>query len=264
MDKTKQNTLNICLGHVSFPKRALHHLDIMIGPRLLPEINRFALVPDNLFGPDGSSLSEYAQLIWIYHNLDRLLSDRNYVRIFHYRRFVSPVGVRCGTPSTNQPWSTAITEQQLDFYDAAFERNVVGMTYNSRVKFAGGVIAHYAHCHVLEDFLNFATFLLRENILPPELIPKFLSEEIFIPACNIGVFDAKTFKRIFGIITAASGFLRSPAFVVREGYQRRNCGFLLERLNSFLLLQSCIGDELKIKFGSNIVLSDTSVVSITT
>jgi hypothetical protein len=257
------NTLNVCLGHLPFPPAHAHHIDVMVSPKMIEGANRLALVEDRIFGANGSALSEYAQLLWINEHLARLLGDLEYIRIFHYRRFVSVDEPKLGKPSVNLPWATVVTTDQLVAYDKAFDRRVTHELFNTPAQFSGGILAQYATSHVIQDMMYFSAFLVDAKVLSPVEVSAFLRENIHIPSCNIGVFTRKTFTEIFGVLRVAAEFLSSRHFIVREGYQRRNVGFLLERLNSFLILQRIRAGLSAEMLGHNIVVSDSEVVSAT-
>jgi|JI8StandDraft_2_1071088.scaffolds.fasta_scaffold35500_2 hypothetical protein len=256
-----QNTLNVCLGHLPFPQTHERHIDLMIAPRLIAGPTRLALVDDSSFGPHGSALSEYVQLLWLLERLDGIAAGCEYVRIFHYRRFVSPESPPVGQASSNLPWATTIRAEDLDAFASAFSRTCTTELFNTPVQFHGGMLFQYAQSHVLEDMLNFAKFLLEKDILGALDIAEFLAAQIHIPSCNIGTFRIESYKAIFGTLRRAAEFLDSPYFVPRPGYQRRSVGFLLERLNSFLIVKRIQSGASPSSFGHNLVMSDGLVVS---
>lgn len=258
-----KNTLNVCLGHLPFPHSHLEYIDLMIAPRLIAGIKQVALVDDSLFGKFGSSLSEYVQLFWLLEHLDEISIGNNYISIFHYRRFVSRIEPTVGLPSSNQPWSTAVSEDELKFFKEDFSRINNDELFNKPIQFKGGMIGQYAHAHVLNDFLNFTNFLIDSEILNPIEAAEFLRENIDIPACNIGIYKIDTFKKIFGTLRKASDFIYSNYFTPRTGYQRRSMGFLLERLNSYLILKIIRNNSIKPNFGFNIVISENPSISLT-
>ncbi len=256
------NTLNICLGHVSFPQKYLKHVDLFVSPNVLGGPVRNAVVPDNTYGPNGHALSEYGLLLWLYKNIDVIAPNYSFIRIFQYRRFVSPVHVD-GVKSTNGPWITTIQEKDLQHCDFCFDRNVSEEIYNSPVNFQGGVLTQYANNHVLQDFLNFTNYLIEIGVFSALDACAFLRMERFVPACNVGVFRKENFKMLYHYIEKASGFLQSPIFVIRDGYQRRSMGFLLERFHSFMIFQFISQNLSAETFGFNLMLSDTPLVSST-
>jgi hypothetical protein len=256
------NTLNICLGHLSFPKEYLRHVDLFVSPKVIAGPDRNAVVPDDTYGPNGHALSEYAQLLWIYKNIDALAPNHSYIRILQYRRFVSPVPIE-GVKSTNGPWMTTIQEPGLADCEFCFDRNVSEEIYNTPVHFDQGVLMQYAANHVLQDLLNFTSYLVDTGVFSVLDACAFLRMEQFVPACNVGVFRKDNFKMMYHYIDKAASFMLSPAFVMRDGYQRRSMGFLIERFHSFLIFQF-IGQKLSAEsFGFNMVLSDTAGVTST-
>jgi hypothetical protein len=257
------NTLNVGLGHLPFPQAHVDHIDLMVSPRFIAGPNQLAVVDDSLFGQNGSALSEYVQLLWLLDHLDVVTVGYSYLRIFHYRRFVSREKPRVGQRSTNLPWSTAISSAELSSFASEFGRFSDTEVFNTKVQFGDGMLAQYARAHVLEDILNFTKFLIEIGVFSSSEASNFLRESTNIPACNIGVFSLETFRSIFSVLRKGADFVHSPYFVVRQGYQRRSVGFLLERLNGYLILKMIRNGEVKANFGHNIVISDDAVVSVT-
>lgn len=260
----KKNTLNICLGHLPFPATHAHHIDLMISPCLVVGAKRFALVEDKQFGPNGSALSEYAQLLWLYDHLDEVAAGREFIRIFHYRRFVSVTPPVVGNQSENLVWATTISPEHLNAFEVDFGRYSEYEVYNTPVQFTTGMLGQYAISHVLSDMLRFTDFLLTKELMSPGEAVEFLHQSMLIPSCNIGIWRVETYRLIFGILRDAAQFLYSKEFVSRPDYQRRSVGFLLERLNSYLLLKSMQVDPGRGIYGHNVVISDSPVVSHTT
>lgn len=259
----EKNTLNVCLGHIPFPQSHVDHIDLMISPRLITGPRQLALVDDSLFGQNGSSLSEYVQLLWLLDHLDAVSSGCTYVRIFHYRRFVSRAAPTVGQPSSNHPWSITIAETDLDAFPGEFDRFSDSEVFNTPVQFKGGTLGQYASAHVLDDILNFTKYLIEIGIFNAAMAAEFLRESIDIPACNIGVLKLETYRTIYSTLRKSAEFVHSRHFVARQGYQRRSVGFLLERLHMYLILKMIRQGEVKANFGHNIVISNDSVVSIT-
>lgn len=235
----------------------------MLSPREIQTASKLVVVPDSTYGDNGSALSEYAQLFWLYDNLSRVASGYKFIRIFHYRRFASPVPPPVGIRS-NQWWSTAIQPAQLHHFEAAFGRSVTQELANTPTSLAGGVLGQYADAHHLQDILRFTEFLCARGIMEPKPAAEFLRADTLIPACNIGVFHVKTFREIYRSLRPVSDFLRSPLFTPREGYQRRTVGFLLERFQSYLIIQHIRKRGIRqMNFGYNMVIADTPTIANT-
>jgi hypothetical protein len=256
-----RNTLNVCLGHLPFPVAFSRHVDLMIAPRLVTGPAAVTLVEDRYFGEHGHALSEYAQLLWFFDHFSAIVGGHEYVRLFQYRRFCAdrPAGVR----SVNQPWSHAITEAEMVLFDEDFARESHAELFNTPMEFPGKVLGQFAQAHVLSDILVFARFLVDEGILDAVQAAAFLTRGPLIPACNIGVFRSTNLQRMLATLRRACAFLETPAFVVRSSHQRRNMGFMMERLFSHLIFAAIEQGVSEHRFGHNIVISDGPVISVT-
>ncbi|MGL4767879.1 MAG: DUF4422 domain-containing protein [Formosimonas sp.] len=256
------NTLNICLGHRPFPQSIKNPIDLMLAPKIVDTDGHLAIIPDSTFGASGSALSEYAQLLWLYKNIDTIAQHKEYLHIFQYRRFCA-THATVGQATENNPWSFAIQEADLIHFENEFYKHKNQELFNTVVQFEANMVNCYAGVHVLEDMEHFGRFLAEQCILSPEEVQDFFSSFILIPACNIGVFKIPTFKAIFSILEKAAQFLHSEYFIQREGYQRRSVGFLLERLNSYLILAFVKQGILPHSFGHNLIISETNFVAST-
>lgn len=254
------NTLNICIGHQAFPLPYWHHIDIMVAPNALAGHPRLTIIPDELYGPHGSSLSEYAQLFWVHEHLASLLDGRTFVRVFHYRRFISAHPPLCGKKSINLPWVTTLGSDELWQFEAEFDRLVTGEIFNTPIRLPSGVMEQYREAHLLEDFLRFGTFLIESNILDRTAVSRFMRTDLLIPSSSIGILHAESFQEIFSVLRQAANFLNTDFFFPREGYQRRNVGFLLERLNSFLIFERMANGKSPKSFGYQMLLSESEIV----
>ena len=115
----KANTLNVCLGHVSFPSDFIRYVDLMLSPRSVEVTCQAIVVDDSYYGEHGSALSEYVQLLWLYDNFDTIVGNYEFVRIFQYRRFVSHA--RVGRRS-NQDYVRWIKTDELVRREKDFSR----------------------------------------------------------------------------------------------------------------------------------------------
>ena len=260
MREDKDNTLNICLGHLPFPIEFHQHVDLMIAPRAVAGPYRVIVVEDSYFGEHGSSLSEYVQLLWLYDNFEKIVGTYDYIRIFHYRRFVAREKI--GRPSSHE-WAHWITKDELSKYSKEFSRHSTRELFNTPHKFSQGVRGQYETAHILEDFINFSDFLFESGIQTSKEATSFMTSSTLIPSSSMGTFHNTTLRRILMTLKDAAQFLKANYFVPRAGYQRRVVGFLLERLNSYLILariQSGLSDA---NFGHHTILSDGPLIGIT-
>jgi hypothetical protein len=247
--------LNICIGHKPFPAQYRHYFDYMLSPFPISEGSQFVVVYDKLFGENGASLSEYAQLFWLLQNLDRFIHDETHIRVFQYRKFVSDGQTGLGEACSLR-WARAIREAQLGAFHHDFARCGSGEMVNTPYRFPNGILGQYGTAHPLEDFMDFAKFLLQKHILNTVELSNFLRGEVLIPAGSIGVLTIENFKLIYSVLLKASAFMSDPSFPARTGYQRRNMGFLLERLNSYLLLKGISEGTIARKTGIHMIISD--------
>jgi hypothetical protein len=251
--------LNVCIGHRPFPMEFAHYVDYTISPLFLPVVNRLIIVPDSSYGKNGASLSEYVQLFWLYNNLDKVLQGQAFIRLFQYRRFVSDGKVQVARQSS-VPYAKVISEDQLELFASDFSRHGESELVNAPYRFAAGVLGQYADSHVLDDILDFAIFLHRSSILSKSEVAIFLRRNHLIPASSIGVVSVENFKLIFQCLSKASTYINEERFSVRQGYQRRNMGFLLERLHSHLLLDGIQKGRIKYRQGVHIIISESEKI----
>lgn len=256
------NTINICIGHKGFPVAYARHVDIMLTPKPIEDWPQAMIIPPSFYGVSGESLSEYAQLFWLLENFDSISKKFEYVRLFHYRRFVAEHAL-CGESSLNQEWTTTIRPDELCTFEESFRRNSTKEVLNKPMIFNdGGMLMQYAVAHGLSDILGFTDYLLKDGLLNDKDAATFLTSKVLIPASSIGVFKVETFRKVMTILRRSANFMNSPDFVVRPGYQHRSMGFLLERLQSFLLLLHMQMHLDSTCFGVHIVMSDSDVVSV--
>ena len=253
--------LNICIGHKPFPQAYVHYFDYMLSPFPIASEGRVKVVSQYLFGENGPSLSEYAQLFWVLANLDHLLDGETHIRIFHYRRFVSDGQTGLGE-TCSLPWAKTVREDQLELFSQDFARSGGSEMVNTPSAFPETILGQYASvCH-LEDLLDFARFLIKENILSASDAAQFLLGNVLIPGSSIGVFSVENFRKIFSALFKASTFIKEPSYIARTGYQRRNTGFMLERLNSYLIIKGINEGSLEPKTGVHMIVSDGPEIGV--
>ena len=222
----------------------------MVGPKRVIEI------ADDFFGERGHALSEYAQLLWLEEHLEEITAGHDYIRLFQYRRFVSEMSM--GHEEWNKSW-TWISTPRLEEASSDFDRFSGNELFNQIVLLEGGVSFQYAMSHVAEDIVNFAKFLKIRRILNDAEILDFLTSDKLIPACSTGTYKIDTFRVIFRQLRLAAEFLNSEYYNERSGKQRRVGGFLLERLNSYLLIRHIRENSETCKFGQYIMVDDEKI-----
>src|SRR5260221_8543013 len=146
-----KNTINICISHVPFPAYCDDYVDLTISPKHIAVSGRIVVVNDSYFGDSGAALSEYVQLLWLGDNIDEIASGYDYIRLFHYRRFVSRTAL--GVPISRISRWTHV--KSLGKLGSEFDRHSEGELFNSPVFFFRGVRGQYASACLIEDFENF-------------------------------------------------------------------------------------------------------------
>jgi hypothetical protein len=91
----------------------------------------------------------------------------------------------------------------------------------------------------------------------------FLTGSVLIPTSSIGTFRSTTLRQILKTLKEAAEFRKTCHFIPRVGYQRRVLGFLLERLNSYLILDRIRSGLSDANFGHHIIISDGPLIKWT-
>ncbi len=252
------NTLNVCLTHKEVPVFLYKKADIVISSDVLLQSEKSVFIDKNFYGKHGVVLSEYAQLFFLLSFLQKNEINQEYIRIFHYRRFVSVLQFEL-VPSKNLYWSFPIDESKLSEFDADFGnvRNIE--IFNTPIEFQDSLMSQYQREHYLTDLLFFSEYLIEENILTTIDVTEFLMFKFMIPACSVGVYHKIFMIEMLRLLFLAAGFRDSKYFIRRDGYQERSLGFLLERLQSFLIFKYISTVHPTYIFGKNIVLSGSIV-----
>lgn len=253
--------LNICVGHKPFPQAYVHYFDYMLSPFPIASEGRVKVVSHYLFGDNGPSLSEYAQIFWLLVNLDHFLNGETHIRTFHYRRFVSDGQTGLGE-ACSFPWAKTVREDQLELFSQDFARSGGSEMVNTPCKFPEGILCQYAGVGHLEDLLDFAKFLIKEDILSATDTAQFLRGDVLIPGGSIAVLSVENSRKIHSVLFQASTFINDPNYMARTGYQRRNMGFMLERLNSYLLIKGVNEGSIEPKAGVHMIVSDGPEIGV--
>jgi hypothetical protein len=111
--------------------------------------------------------------------------------------------------------------------------------------------------------LKFTSILIDLELLTNAEALNFLNQQYVIPAPSCGTFPLAAFIEIFDLLElAANGFWNNGYRPYSDLYQCRVIGFLLERLNSFLLLSYVKNNSLKIVAISGLMSSALSLIAM--
>jgi len=250
-------TVNICIGHKPFPASHAGHVDIFLTRHQVQGQYRVNFVDEAIY---SGMLGEYAQLFWLNDHFDTVVGDASFVRIFHYRRFVSRD--RIGWDA-DAGYYTRIPVAELVQFADDFTRDSDAELFMRPIQFPGGMLSQFAAEHPLEDLLAVVSFLLKRELMTPAVAAAFLREEHLLPACNVGVFQRQTLQHILNQLRPVADFLQSPDYVARDGYNQRILAFILERLNSFILLEMMRNGQVPQNFGNHILIAEGPEHTIT-
>jgi hypothetical protein len=181
--------------------------------------------------------NEYASLFHLRRAFDNSINLNELITICQYRRFV--FNKKLGKQTINMPWSTVLTYSEMQSLKVINECSpLTGNTYliGSAIQ-VPSILQQYAADHFLRDILQFTSTLIDLGILTNEDAFHFLNSNHLIPSPSCGTFTLGCFIEIFKVLElAAEGFWNNGYQSYDDPYQSRVMSFLLERLNSFLLI----------------------------
>lgn len=195
------------------------------------------VIADDRFGSEieGGSLAEYSQLFGL-HDLLRsgeVIADELF--LFQYRKFISPA--YGGVDSTSQ-WLRILTPEttpgifpSMEQLESLGSRLAVGSIFN----FGESIAANYARVHVVDDFTLFIAACAESGAMSPSDIKSFATLTGIIPSPALCYIHVDLFIKIIDTLKTVWHQYCRHYQIVRDGYQRRVSGYLLERLHSFLL-----------------------------
>ena len=253
-----------CIGHklpIFSPREPYVH----VSPNVYPELNQL-IVEEDKYGEKfhGSILSEYAQLFGLAEFLKDASSLEKFY-IFQYRKFIS---FRPGAQkSTSQSYSYACSSEEgailfpsPDEISTLSDALLVGPAMKIR-----SIAYDYSARHFAEDFSKFLISLSSLNEFGEKRCEDFINCEMLIPAPSLGVTRVDIFLKHMNLLTLAWKHFSNHFSIIRDGYQRRLGGFLLERLHSFLIYEEINVKQNFVAFqGSHIVISDSLIIEQTT
>jgi hypothetical protein len=191
--------------------------------------------------------NEYASLFALKNTFSSLIADNELITICQYRRFI--LNKKLGRPSKVMPWTRVLTYEEINSLSITNEY----MPLNGNQYLTGsiikidGLMQQYASHHFLRDILKFTSILIDLGLLSNEEALLFLNQKYLIPSPSCGTFKLSCFISIFEILElAAIGFYEKGFKPYDDPYQSRVMAFLLERLNSFLLISHLQKNSLNI------------------
>jgi len=207
---------------------------------------QFYKVPDTSFSEtdflstiysNHKIFNEYASLFHLRQTFDNSKNLDDLITICQYRRFV--FNKKLGRPSKIMPWCMVLTYKEmmsLSITDEYLPLSGNAYLIGSAMQLPS-ILQHYAAFHFTRDILRFTSTLVDCGIFTDEDAFNFLNSQYLIPAPSCGTFTIGCFITIFKVLElAAIEFWNNGYKPYDDPYQSRVVSFLLERLNSFLLL----------------------------
>lgn len=211
---------------------------------------------------EDSVFCEYSSLF----NLKRMLiadgaAVNDLITICQHRRFV--LNTIKGSPAKNLPAAVISPENMLNitFGTELLPRNGQNFLIGSVLDLKNGMMHQYARAHHIRDIMRFVTDLIDANLITNDDAEDFLNQKVMIPAPNCGTFEVGLFLEMMELIEAAAEVFWNGGYKeYSDVYQFRVFGFLLERLNSWILIKCLM--QCSINFRS--VVGFTTIVSTDT
>ncbi|KQX20252.1 hypothetical protein ASD39_10380 [Sphingomonas sp. Root50] len=252
-----------CIGHK--PPAFTPRCDYLhISPNRFDGLNQM-IVPDDALGDKyhGSVLSEFTQLF----ALGELLKDSppdDYFYMFQYRKFVALK--RGAQTASNMPYACASPAEEADglFPSPEDLAALDGRLLTVPALKIQSIARNYARFHLTEDFAAFVISLRGSGHFDDRRCRNFINCGILYPSSSLGLHQIGIFLRHMAIMKTVWSHFADNFHEKREGLQRRSGGFLLERLQSFLMYEEIdVHRTIAARQGHLTVLSETPVIRVT-
>lgn len=213
---------------------------------------------------DDKIINEYASVFILRRYLEQKRINSGIITLCQHRRFV--LNRNFGEVSKNQPWTHVMATDaaaSLDTEQLILPRPGAQNLISSVISLPNGLLWQYARHHHVRDFMRFVAALIDHGILSSSAAENFVRYTWLAPAPSCGTFDVKLFLSISQTLeNAATAFWKDGYKPYDDPYQSRVFGFLLERLNSFLLLENLKLQNLDFnnEIGFSTTVSDTAQV----
>lgn len=206
-------------------------------------------------------LSEYLALFMLRRKLEAESITDGHITICQHRRFV--LNTAMGEKAVNLPSTQMINAQAAADLNTELLMPVVGdYLIGSPLMLGTSILKQYHVHHPLRDLLRFMSDLIDAQLLTAADAHNLLNMNVLIPAPGCGVFPIKTFLKIYALLEKCALAWHASGYVPRTEYQARSTGFMLERLNSYLLI--CYLAETGLDFqkvaGHTTVVSESNVL----
>jgi hypothetical protein len=252
-----------CIGHKEPAFTPLCDY-LHISPNRFDGLNQM-IVPDDAFGDKyhGSILSEFTQLFALCDVLKNSPPDE-YFYMFQYRKFIALK--RGGQAAANMPYAYASQPEEANglFPSPEDIAALNGRLLTVPALKIQSMANNYARFHLTEDFAAFMISLRSSGHFDDRRCMDFINCDTLYPSSSLGLHQVGIFLRHMEIMKAAWSHFADNFHVRREGFQRRSGGFLLERLQGFLMYEEIeVHKSIPAQQGHLTVVSETPVVQPT-
>lgn len=180
-------------------------------------------------------ISEYHSLFLLKNYLEENSLTSGQITICQHRRFVT--NTEYGRKTSNQPFANFININEaknipVNALLPINNRILLGALY----KLEKDILHQYTQSHFIRDILRFASDLIDKKLMSQIDVYKFITAKQFIPAPSCGSYPIELFILIMNTLEKACLIFHESGYIKRDGYQGRVTSFLIERLNSFILL----------------------------
>jgi len=196
----------------------------------------FPLPKDPLLDQITSTvLSEYHTLFMLRRKLEESGVTEGQLTICQHRRFV--LNTALGETAVNLPSTWMINAATAASLDANLLAPKEGdYLIASPLILSNTILDQYHLHHPLRDLLRFLSDLIDAGLINANDAHNLLNLKVLIPVPGCGVFPIRAFLKIFALLERCARAWHAGGYIPRSDYQARVTGFMLERLNSYLLI----------------------------
>lgn len=224
------------------------HKKFIIG-HIRPNFNNlnnfdYVSLPDCLSSPEFQTnkfnnkiFNEYSFLFFLLDQYREGKLNCELVTLSHYRRFVFN---KClGPRSTNNFHNFCISP--VEFNNIEIDNYVLPVKYNLLIStpllLTDDIMSQYHKSHYIRDILMFCADMVDSELFDDNFAYNLLRGNLLIPSPLCGTFPLSFIMEIADIIEKAAFFFWNKSFKnYKDAYQQRAMAFVLERLNSLLLV----------------------------
>ncbi len=243
---------HVCIGHA--PPRFAPKVTFELVSPFTIEGAASTVIADDCLGSefDGRVLSEYLQLFAL---AESWRGSPDLIDLFQYRRFLTPIRPPVGTRSKNGGAHCSIADAARLVPKPEMFGEVEGLVIGPVMPYP--IVRQYAANHHVEDLMNFSRSMAESQVFSADEVRQFLNDRSFLVSPSIGIYPTPMLVLHLDLMKEVWRHFHAHYYVPREGYQRRVGGYLMERLQSFLVLATIrLNPALKVGRWNRVVIED--------